>query len=393
MLRVCQIVASINRDTGGPAVSVTSLGSALANNGIESHLATLDYPGVGPMLNAPGVNIHSLAATWLARNLRGWSPGLKNILKQLAAGGMDVLHSHGVWMFPNAYAREVALSEGIPLVISPRGMLDAWSMRRSQLKKRVVWMAMEHSNLRAARLFHVTSKEEGESLRDLGFQQPMAIIPNGVGVPGSTAGSSREELISRFPPLRDRRWLLFMSRLHPKKGIGELLRAWHEIAAEFPDWHLIVAGPDLDGYGAQMKRETNALDLDRRVTFTGMIEGATKSGILSNAELFVLPTHSENFGLVIAEAFAHGVPVITTKAAPWSKIQAYNCGWWIDDNHRELTTALRAALCQSRIELSVMGMRGKAFVSSNYSWAGIGTQMSQVYGWLLGRETKPHCVT
>ncbi|MEI6491007.1 MAG: glycosyltransferase [Verrucomicrobiota bacterium] len=392
LLRACQVVASINRDTGGPAVSVTRLATELSNQVVESYLAALDYQRLGPMEPTPGVIALTYPASCLARNFRGWSPTLRRELAGLAAGRLNVIHNHGVWMFPNTYARQAAISAGIPLVISTRGMLDAWSLRRSQWKKRVVWAAMERANLAAARVFHVTSEAEGSSLRALGLRQPIAMIPNGVDLPDPVAGSAREALHHRFPSLTGRRLLLFMSRLHPKKGLKELLLAWHELAHVFPEWQLVVAGPDLDGYGGRMEAEAVAMGIGKRVTFTGMLEGSDKAGILGGAEVFILPTHSENFGIVIAEALAHGVPVITTKAAPWGEVVSHRCGWWIEGGAGPLETTLRDSLAMDRESLRDMGARGRRLVVEKYSWSSAAEQMSAVYRWCLGDSEYPACL-
>lgn len=391
-LRVCQVVPSLNRDTGGTATVVARLASALSEAGLESHLATLAYPGLGPMEPTPGVNLHVVPARWLARNLRGWSRPLRAELQRLAAGGLDVVHNHGVWMFPNAYARRAAVRAGVPLVISPHGMLDAWSLRRNQWKKNLAGWAYEHANLAAARLFHVTSAEEAATLRALGLRQPVALIPNGVDLPEVSTMSDREVIVRRLPALADRKWLMFMSRLHPKKGVLELLRAWVELAPQFPDWQLLLAGPDLDGHGETVRREMAALGLTGRVTMTGMLAGAEKTAALGNADLFVLPTHSENFGLVVAEALAHGVPVITTKGAPWSDLSASGSGWWIELNDRVLVTTLAEAMRLPVEQRRAMGQRGRALVREKYSWPVVAGQMKAVYHWLAGRGPQPECV-
>ena len=392
-LRVCQVVASINRDVGGPAVSVPALASALAAEGMDSHLMTLDYPGVGPMEPAPGATVHSVPANWPARNLRGWSRPLRAELNRLAGGGMDVIHGHGVWMFPNLYARQTAVRSGIPLVISPRGMLEQWSLGRSRAKKFLVWHAFENENLRAATMFHATSAAELESLRRLRLRQPVAVIPNGVELPDLAATPPRALPEGKFPALAGKRWLLFLSRLHPKKGVGELLQAWAQLAPRFPDWHLILAGPDRENFGDALKRQAGAAGIAAQVTFTGMLAGADKCALLGNADLFVLPTHSENFGIVIAESLAHGVPVVTTQAAPWAELETARCGWWIPDNGSALIESLRSAMRSSAAERSQMGARGRQLVETRYSWPSAGRQFAAAYAWLRGRGPKPECVS
>ncbi len=391
-LRACQVVALINRDTGGPAVTVPRLASLLAGCGVESHLATLDYPELGPQTPISDVRVTSVPAGLLTRRLRGWSPDLAQRLNSLATGGLDLIHSHGLWMFPNLYARQAATRARLPLIISPRGMVEEWSLGRSRMKKFVAWNVFERRNLASARLFHATSAAEASSLRSLGLRQPIAVIPNGIDLPVINTIPARAVLEQKYPALVGRRWLLFLSRVHPKKGVSELLRAWGELAPRFADWHLIVAGPDPDGYGETTRLEALEQGIADRVTFTGMIAGAEKECVLGHADLFVLPTHSENFGIAIAEALAHGVPVITTTGAPWSELRETRSGWWIDLDQQALVGALDSALRLPSSGLREMGARGRALMEQKYSWPGAAQQMFATYLWLCRRGPQPSCV-
>ncbi len=391
-LRVCQVVASINRDVGGPAVSVPRLAEELAVSGLESALATLDYSGLGlqtPMLN---VTLISQKASWLTRHTRGLDPSFRKQLLADIGGGADLIHNHGLWMFPNWYAREAAVRHRIPLVISPRGMVEEWSLNRGRFKKFLTWRLFEKNNFAAAKMFHATSEAEMKSLRAIGVRQPVAVMPNGIDMPEAASVPARTMLEQRFPALKNRRWLLFMSRLHPKKGVFELLAAWRDLEKKFPGWHLILAGPDLDGHGDDLRQSVLADRLSERVTFTGMLTGDDKTCALGNAGLFVLPTHSENFGLVIGEALACGTPVITTRAAPWRDLEIHRCGWWIENQPEALASALASGLSLSSEQLRAMGRNGREMVAQKYSWRSVGEHMKAAYLWCCGRAAMPGCV-
>lgn len=392
-LRVLHVVASINEDTGGPAVSVPALARALAAAGADCTLASLDFTRHGPRPTLGSVREVTRPAGFAARALRGWSPGFARAVGRCARESADIVHGNGLWMFPNLYARRAAVGAGVPLVISPRGMLDAWSLGRSAVKKALAWRAFEQANLNAAALFHATSEAEAVALRALGMRQPIAVIANGVAMPEPGKAQDRGLLELRFPGLRGKRWLLFLSRLHPKKGVSELLDAWKSIEASYPEWHLVLAGPDLDGYGAAMRNRCSALGLAERTTFTGMLSGETKECALANAGLFVLPTHAENFGVAVAEALAHGVPAITTRAAPWPVLQDAKCGWWIHDGIPELEGALGDAMRLDGAELRAMGERGRSAMARNNSWERVGHEMLSAYLWLTNRAPRPGCVS
>lgn len=391
-LSVLHIVPSINAGVGGPAASVPGLAMALRRAGIASAVAALDYSEHGRQQETPGVHLLAAEPTALGRRLRGWSPALRKLIFD-AAERADVVHSHALWMVPGIYARQAAVRFGRPLVISPRGMLDPWSLTRSRGKKKIAAWLYENRNLRAARLLHATSELEAEAIRRYGLRQPIAVLPNGIDLPAPGAAPPREILESRFPELRDQRWLLFLGRLDPKKGLDLLLEIWGELGARAPGWRLVVAGPDLGGYGAKMVAAVTAdPELRSRTTFTGMLEGEEKGAAFAHAQLFVLPTRGENFGIAVAEALAHGTPVLTTTAAPWELLRRRGCGWWVAPEAGALRAALVEALLLPPSELARMGAIGRSVVAEEFSWDSIGAQWVEVYRWLLTGGAAPACV-
>ncbi|MBR8835820.1 MAG: glycosyltransferase [Stigonema ocellatum SAG 48.90 = DSM 106950] len=391
-IHICQVVASINENVGGPAYSVANLAQALSQQDIDSHLLTLDYHELGKQTSIGEVTLHSYPAQKIAKYLRGFQPHASLALQKLASTKLNLIHNHGLWMFPNLYARQAALKNHLPLVISPRGMLEPWSLRNSWFKKLPAWCLYEHRNLKSATAFHATSEQEAQSIRKLNLRQPIAIIPNGVNLPNLVIQNNREVLVKAFPELAEKKWLLFLSRIHPKKGLDNLIFVWKNICKKFPDWHLVISGPDLIGYQAELELMTAELGLQQNVTFTGMISGKHKASALSNADLFVLPTHSENFGIVIAESLAYEVPVITTKGTPWQDLERFRCGWWIEDNKQALTDALVEGMEMSGDDRKLMGLRGRNLVETKYAWGAIAKHMAGVYQWILGGVSTPSCV-
>jgi glycosyltransferase involved in cell wall biosynthesis len=269
----------------------------------------------------------------------------------------------------------------MPLVISPRGMLEPWSLRQRALLKRLALWTWEGRNLAACSLLHATAEAEAHQFRALGLPQKTVVIPNAISVPAAT-----------LPARGDGgRKLLFLSRFHPKKGVDLLVQAWARVQAARPDWSLALHGPDQDGYMAQMQRLAESLGLgDDRIRFGGPLHGADKEALFRQADLFVLPTHSENFGNVVAEALSFGIPVITTTGAPWSGLQRHRCGWWIQPTRDALVAALEEALGLADQDRYRMGADGRAWMIREFSPEAVAGRMIAAYGGLLHpQEDKP----
>jgi len=292
------------------------------------------------------------------------------------AQAAEVVHVHSNWTFPVWHGCQAARDARKPLVMSPQGCLDPVRLAHSAWKKRLVG-ALDRRCLRQADVIHATSPAEREWIeRYVGGSPRIEVIPNGVDLP------------TRLPvpkPADRTRHVLSLGRLHPLKGLDLLLEAWSRALRETPPderWQLLIAGPDEQGTRAALERQARDLNLTN-VTFSGPLYGADKDRALADADLFVLPSRSENFGIVVAEALAAGVPVITTKGTPWSEIEG-SCGWWVDVAAEPLARALAQAMSLSDAERVAVGTRGRAVVAAKYQWVSVGKALAELYRRLIG---------
>ena len=378
-MEVVQIVAGLDPSDGGPAYSVPSLATALAATG---HTPTT--LAVGARQSPELANTRRYAQTFRNTPVLGslrLSSGLKHALYDRARSA-DLLHVHGLWLMPNVYAGWAAQRFQKPLVVSPRGMVAPAALAFSQRRKALFWHLLQGPAYARAALWHATSDEEASDIRRFGVTAPIAVIPNGIDLPATTAAHSAAST---------QRTILFLSRLHPKKNLPVLLQAWHRIAAGLPDWRLVIAGPDEGGHCAELEAQVAALAIPG-VQFAGPVYGATKDALIARADLFVLPTLSENFGIAVAELLAAGVPAIVTKGAPWQGLETQRAGWWIDHGVDPLVAALQAATALAPTERLAMGTRGREWMARDFGWDRIGGEMSSVYRWVLGHGDRPACV-
>jgi len=379
-MRAIHIIAGLSPSAGGPSYSVPRLCEALKPAGCETLLmsvADADAPPKPDVMSLPQdhAQVPGLSQLRISKALRG--------KLATAAGSAEIVHNHGLWLMPNVYAGRAAAHADRPLVVSPRGMLAAEALRFSPWKKKIFWRLLQGPALQHAAAWHATSLAEAAEIRAFGVAAPIAVIANGVDIPAITARHDAGAM---------RRTLVFLSRIHPKKGLPGLVEAWRRVAPQRPDWRLLIAGPDEIGHRKELAAQI-ARDHVDRAEISGPVYGADRDALLAAADLFVLPTRNENFGLAVAEALAAGVPAIVTKGAPWAVLQADRCGWWIDHGVEPLAAALLEATGLPSATREVMGRAGRAAMQRDFSWDAIGCQMRDAYFWLSHGGDRPATIS
>lgn len=384
-ISVIHTVGSLDPRAGGPSKTVPTLVSALQKQGSVS--ARLISQGLRSELinksirNELGANI-PLTSSKLALKLG--IPLIRTLRREVRRASPALLHDHGIWMPANHSAAAFARSQNIPLLIHPRGMLEPWALDFRSWKKRLALKFYQRYDLESAVLLFATAEKEAHSIRRIGLRQPIAIIPNGVDLPFMGSYDSMQ----RWRSCRKRN-ALFLSRIHPIKGLLNLVEAWGRVRPE--RWRLQIAGPDEGGHLDEVMQRVRELGVESMVEYLGEVEGETKTALFAHADLFILPSFSENFGVVVAEALAHGVPVITTHGTPWMGLEEHGCGWWVEPTVNALSVALRDAMKMDMANLRAMGKKGHLY-SQEFNWSYIARQTTEVYRWVLGQGPVPACV-
>jgi glycosyltransferase involved in cell wall biosynthesis len=315
----------------------------------------------------------------------GYAPALASALADVNA---DVTHAAGLWMYPSvAHHRWVRRSRR-PCVISPHGMLDAWALRNSAWKKRLAGALFERAHLEQAACLHALCAPEAEAIRAYGLTNPICVIPNGIDLPVLSEPPSPPAWAGRIPSGRN--VLLFLGRLHPKKGLRSLLQAWAR--ARTPAWHLVIAGWDQGGHERELQALAEAHQLREHVCFCGPLHGPDKAAAYAAAQAFILPSFSEGLPMTILEAWAYGLPVLMTTACNLPEGFQANAALKISTDPGMLAQEISRFLDWPVEERAAMGRRGHDLVARQFSWNRIAGEFLSLYRWIAGQGPQPVCV-
>lgn len=356
-MRVLLTVKSLLPRYGGPAFSISRLASALAEAGVDVGLWASDQSA----RETPLLSAHSAV-----RRIDG-SAG--EALHKF--GRPDIVHDNGIWLPHNHRLAALAAAAGCVRVVSTRGMLEPFALNHKRLKKRVAWWAYQRRDLCRAAYLHATADQEAKTLEQMQLGVPIGLIPNGIDVADTV----------RPPRSGQTRVALFLGRIHPIKGLPLLIQAWARLRPR--GWRLDIAGPDEAGYRAALEREVAAANLVEVVRFLGPVDGEAKEQAFADADLFVLPSYSESFGMAVGEALAHGLPVLTTAGVPWPMVATLGCGWSVPATVEGLAKGLGEATSLDLSALSAMGRKGRDFVHRDFAWPNIARQFVSAYENLL----------
>lgn len=388
-LRASMLTPSISRKAGGLRDCVRNLSRSLQ----KDHGVEVDILSVDDEFTAQDREGWGPASLHLARPITSAFRYAPELAKQLSLLDPDLLHVHGLWTYLSLVS--VRWSESGPNVkpylVSPHGMLDAWALRNSGWKKRIAATLFERRHLERAFCLHAVNRAEALAIRAFGLRNPICVIPNGVEIPDAFAESLPAPWSGEFS--NGRKVLLYLGRLHPKKGLATFLRGWHAAISKKSGWVLSVAGWDEAGHRAELEGLVAELGIADSVKFVGPLFGAPRTAAYRNADAFVLPSLSEGQPLAVLEAWAYGLPVVMTSTCNLEEGFGAGAAIRTGQSVQETVEALRGLFSFSEADLREMGGRGRALVAENFSWSASAAQMFEVYQWMLGASTRPASVS
>lgn len=311
----------------------------------------------------------------------GFAPALARRLCDVAA---DLVHLHGIWMYPSRVVCQWSATARRPRLVSPHGMLDPWAIANSAWKKRIAAALYERRNLAGAACLHALNTAEAKAIRAFGLSNPIAVVPNGVDLPSP----------ADRPATGGGKTLLYLGRLHPKKGIAELLQAWAIVGKErvAADWRLLVAGWDDGGHLAALERQAEELGITDRVAFPGPLFGKQKVQALASATAFILPSFSEGLPMAVLEAWSYRLPVLMTGECNIPEGFAAGAAIEVTTEPTHLAQRLCNLMTMPEAERDAMGEAGRRLVEDRFTWDRVAAEMHEVYTWVLGGGPPPSCV-
>jgi glycosyltransferase involved in cell wall biosynthesis len=379
-MKVGFLVSSVSREAGGMFHSVRGLAKAAASTnmtvsvfGISDPNSALDVMKWWPL------SVHAFQPLF-----RGWDYS-NQLVPALLAADLDILSTHGLWKYCSAASRRWHRRTSRPYIVHPEGMLESWALRNARWKKRVAALLYEDRHLRDAACLRALSEAEARSIRAYGLRNPVCVIPNGVDLPDLSESNAKTQS-------KDRKTLLFLGRLHPKKNVANLIRAWNKTfnsqRRKSDSWVLAIAGWEQGGYESELKRIASGAS----VVFLGPQFGAEKSECYRACDAFILPSLSEGLPVTVLEAWSYAKPVLMTSECNLPEGFSAEAALRIGSSADEIADGLKHLAEMSDDDRAAIGTRGRTLVATKFSWPRIGEQMRAVYDWILGTGAPPQTI-
>jgi poly(glycerol-phosphate) alpha-glucosyltransferase len=384
-MNILHVTNSFAYTGGGLVGAVSGLAKSIQLSGHEISIAAYGTEGDADVWE--GLKLNTMHAKQFA--------GLHffgDLKKILNAKSPDLVHTHGLWLRSSGQNCKWCKQTGTPYVVSPHGMLDPWAIRNSGWKKKLAGLWFEYAHLDNASCLHALCSEEADAIRSFGQKNPICVIPNGIDL------SNIEESIAEAPWKKDcgRKALLFMGRLHPKKGLPLLLEAWADLKKSSPaylnEWFIAIAGWSEGRHREELEARVEDLGISKDVEFLGSLHGDAKVAALSHASSFVLPSYSEGLPMSILEAWSYNLPVLMTTQCNLPEGFQAGAAISMKTNVNSIAEGLSEFFKMNCDEQLAMGIRGRELVEQRFEWKRIAAEMESVYEWILGNADTPECV-
>ncbi|MGG2201576.1 glycosyltransferase [Paenibacillus validus] len=392
-MKILHVIANLAPRYGGPAKAIMGMARSLVGLGHQVTIFTTNQDGPG-VLDVPlykptfheGVEIRYFPI----QNPRYWgtSFSLANALRR-EIPNYDIVHTHSLYLFHNWMAGMYCRHYRVPFIVRPHGTLDPYIYQRNRSRKRIMELLFENKNMKSASALHYTTEEEMLLARPVTFNSKGFVVPNGVDLDEYANMPEIGGFRKQYPELTEKKIILFFSRLNFKKGLDILVDAFSKIHQQIPDAFLVIAGPDNENYGEKVRQWIGERNIGDKVLFTGMLTGTKKLEALQEADLFVLPSYSENFGISVIEALICGTPVlISDKVNIWREVVVHRAGRAAPCDSNAFASEMKDLLSNPQI-CDDMGERGKRFVANYYDWEHVGQQLEKEYQSIInGRKKK-----
>lgn len=385
-MRVLHVIEGLAPALGGLSRAAANLSELIAHSGAEVEIITTIGQNRDKLFQPIGVKVQALPRRFL--HAWGYAPRLSRVIRD-AVSKADLVHLHGLWLYPHLMASRTAWRAQKPYVVSPHGMMDTWALAQGKFKKRVYGRLIEWRTLQRAAAIHAVSESEAKDIRRLGFSPQIVTIPNGINKTEFAQLPSRFVFRNKYPLLTDKTVFLFLGRIHPKKGLDLLVKAFCQVTKVCPKTILVIAGPDEIGYQKHLEACLSGEGFLGRCLFTGMLQPEERLAALAAADIFVLPSYSEGFPIAAIEALAAGLPVILTEACNIPGIEEEGAGMIITPELTSLSQAMLRLTDDTALRNQV-GHSGRQLALAKYTWDRVAEQMTQVYENILLRENSEY---
>lgn len=381
-MKIAVIVAEVGPSAGGLYYSVRALSVGAAERA-ENEVAVFAMGNVDEETRAHWLPVRP--QTFPVSGPRSYSFAPK-MFQAVLDFEPDIIHLHGLWMYSSRVALKVASVCKSKLVLSPRGMMDPWAMRNSQWKKKLMFLLQERRVLDQVDCFHALNQSEADSIRQLGYQQRIEIIPNGTDLP-DRAG------IDLSGNKTAKKKIVFIGRIHPKKGIAKLLEAWERLHERSPEllegWKVVIAGWDDGGHLEGYRQQAEKRGLAASVDWPGKVYGADKDALLRQAACFILPSFSEGLPMAVVEAMGYGIPIIMTEACNIPEAFAAGAALRIEPNPESIGKGIARFMEMQASELDAMKVKARDLAESQFTWDQQVKRMQEVYDSLIDKTILP----